>query len=64
MVAIGFEQQLSNSALCEHICMETIKKLYKTTGKFDDQHQCTPIIEAEMVSTPEGFTYNISMTPN
>ena len=41
-----------------------IKKLYKTAGKCDDQQQYKDIIEAEMVSTPEGGTDNSLMTPN
>ena len=39
MVTIGFDQSLSNSAMYEHICLENIKKLYKSSGKFDDQQQ-------------------------
>ena len=50
--------------MCEHRCLENIKKLYKTAGKCDDQQQHKAIIEAAMVSTPEGFTYNSLMTPN
>ena len=50
--------------MCEHRCLEKIKKLYKTAGKCDDQQQYKAIIEAEMVSTPEGFTDNSLMTPN
>ena len=40
------------------------KKLYKTAGKCDDQQQYKAILEAEMVSAPEGCTGNSTMTPN
>ena len=32
------------------------KKLYKHAGKCDNQKQFKDILEAAMVSTPEGFT--------
>ena len=48
----------------KHRCLENIKKLYKTGGKYDDQHQYKDILEAEMVSTPEVCNDNIPMTPN
>ena len=64
MVDIGVEQSLSNCVKYEHRCLENIKKLYKTEGKCDDKQQYKAIIEAEMVSTPEGSTKNIPMTPN
>ena len=48
----------------EHICLENIKKLYKTAGKCDHQQQYKDIIEADMVLTPEGCTDNIPITPN
>ena len=46
------------------MCLEKIKKLYKTAGKCDNQHQYKAMLESAMVSTPEGCTYNILMTPN
>ena len=55
MVIIGMYKLLSNSDLYEHRCLENIKKLYKSAGKCDDQHQSKSIIEAAMVSTPEGL---------
>ena len=45
MVAIGIDQQLRNSTLYEHICLENIKKLYKTTGKCEDQQKYKVMIE-------------------
>ena len=37
MVTIGVDQSLSNSAIYEHIWLEKIKNLYKTSGKCYDQ---------------------------
>ena len=53
---IGIEKSLSNNSLYEHKYLENIKKLYKHAGKCDDQQQFKDILEASMVSTPEGFT--------
>ena len=39
------------------------KKLYTSAGKCDDQLQFKAIIEVSMVSTPETFTDNITMSP-
>ena len=58
MVIIIVYQSLSNSSLYENICLENIKKLYKSYVKFDDQHQHKAIIETSMVFTPKGFTDN------
>ena len=46
------------------MCLENIKKLYKTAGKCDNQHHYKAILESAMVSTPEGSTDNSLMTPN
>ena len=40
----------------EHIFLENTKKLYKYTGKCDDQHQYKAILESEIFSNPEEFT--------
>ena len=58
MVTFGVHQLLSNSALYEHICLGKIKKLYKSTGKCDGQHQYKSIIGSAMISTPEVLTEN------
>ena len=42
----------------EHICLENVKKLYKSAVKCDDQQQYKAIIEAEMVYDPKVFTDN------
>ena len=47
----------------EHRCPENIKKLYKSSGKGDNQEQYKAICEAYMVSTSEGFTGNILISP-
>ena len=61
MVTIGIDKSLSNSSMYEHICLENIKKIYKTAGKCDNQQRYKSIIEAAMVSTLEGFTENSPM---
>ena len=60
---IIIDQYLRNNALYEHKCLENIKKLYKQAGKCDDQQQFKDILEAAMVSTPEGFTNNSPISP-
>ena len=62
MVTIGIDQSLSNTAIYEHICLENIKKLYTFSGKCDDKNQYKTIIEAELVSNPDIFTYNSPMS--
>ena len=57
MFTIGVDQSLTNIALCEHRCLNNIKKLYKSAGKCDKV-----ILESAMVSIPEGFTDNSSMS--
>ena len=64
MVTIGVEQSLSNSVMYKHRCLENIKKLYRTTGKCDDQQQYKAILETAIVSTPEEFTDNSPMSPS
>ena len=60
---IGIHPYLSNNSIYEHKCLENIKKLYKQAGKCKDQQQFKDILEADMVSTPEGFTDNITISP-
>ena len=38
--------------------MNNIKKIYLHAGKFDDQQNLKDILEAFLLSTPEGFTDN------
>ena len=63
MVTIAIEKLLSNSTLYTHICLESIKTLYKSDEKWNHQYQYKAIIEAEMVSTPHVLTYKIPMSP-
>ena len=55
MVDIRVDQSLRNNDLYENRFLENIKKLYKTTGKYEDQNNYKAMIEAEMASTPERF---------
>ena len=64
MVTIGAYRSLSKSAMLEHRCLENIKNLYKSAGKYDDQQQYKAIIEAAIVYTTELFTDNITMSPS
>ena len=60
---ICIHPSLSNNAIYEHKCLESIKKIYKQVGKCDDQKKIKYILEADMVSTTEGFTGNSSIYP-
>ena len=48
----------------EHRFLENINKLYKYSGKFDNQQHYKAIIETETVSNPEGFTDNSKISPS
>ena len=63
IVTIGIDQLLSNKAMYKHRYLENIKKLYTSAGKYDDQKQYKDILEADMVSTNDRFTYNSPMSP-
>ena len=60
---IGIHLYLSNNAIHEHKCLESIKKLYKQADKCDNQQQFKYILEVAMVSTPEGFTKTFLYLP-
>ena len=47
----------------EHRCQEIFKKLYMSASKFEDQRQYKVILEVAIVSTPELFTDNSTMSP-
>ena len=47
----------------EHICLKKIKKLCKSAGNCDNKQQHRAILEAAMVSNPEGFTDNSTISP-
>ena len=58
---IGIDQSLRKNALYEYKILQNINKLYKHSGKCDDQQQFKDILEAAMVSTPEVFVNNSPM---
>ena len=47
----------------KHRCLENIKKLYTSAGKYDYKKQYKAIIEAEMVSTTDIFPDNSPISP-
>ena len=63
MKAIRIDQSLCNRSSFEYKCMNNIKKIYQHAGKYDDQQNHKDIIDAAMVSTPEGVTYNSPNVP-
>ena len=56
MKTIGIDQSLFTKSSFEHRCMNNIKNIYQHAGKCDDQQNLKDIIDAAMVSTPEGVT--------
>ena len=58
MKTIGIDQSSFARSSFEHRCMNNIKKIYQHAGKCDDQHNLKDIIDAAILSTPEGFTDN------
>ena len=60
---ISIHRSLINNALYEHKCLQNINKLYKHSGKCDNQKQFKDILDAAMVSTTEGFNYNSPISP-
>ena len=59
---IGIYQSLSNNAIYEKKCLGNIKNVYRQAGKCDNQKQFKDILEADMVSTPEVFTHNSTIS--
>ena len=63
--SIGMEQSSFTRSSFEHICMNNIKKIYQHAGKCDDQQNLKDILDAAIISTPEGVTdnsHNVHMT--
>ena len=58
MKTIGIDQSSFARSYFEHRCMNNIRKIYQHVGKCDDQHNLKDIIDAAILSTPEGVTYN------
>ena len=58
MKTIGIDRSSSTRSSFEHRCMNNIKNIYQHTGNFDDQQNLKDILEAALLSTPEGFKDN------
>ena len=58
MKNIGIYQSSFTRSSFEHRCMNNIKKIYQHAGKWDDQQNLKDIIDAAVLSTPEGVTDN------
>ena len=58
MKTIGIGQSSFARSSFEHRCMNNIKKIYQHAGNCDDQHNLKDIIDAAILSTPEGVTDN------
>ena len=59
MKTIGIDQSSFTRSSFEHIYMNNIKKIYQHVGKCNYQQNFKYILEAAILYTPEGFTYNI-----
>ena len=46
---IGIDKSLSNSDIFEHRCLQNTNKLYKYSGKCDNQHELKNILDTAMV---------------
>ena len=58
MKTIGMDQSSFTRSPFEHRCMNNIKNIYQHAGKCDDQQKLKDIIDAAILSTPEGVTDN------
>ena len=58
MKTIGIEQSSLTRSSFENRCMNNIKKIYQHAGKCDDKKNLKDILEAAILSTPEGLTDN------
>ena len=58
MKTIGIDQSSFARSYFEHRCMKNIKNIYQHAGKCDDQQNLKDIIDAAILSTPEGVTDN------
>ena len=63
MKTIGIVQSVCTRSSFEHKYMNNIKKIYQHSGKCYHQQNPNDIIDAAMVSTPEGFTDNSPNMP-
>ena len=65
MKTIGIEQSFSKRSSFEHKCLNNIKEIYQHSGKCDNRKNLRDILDAAMMSNPEGVTYyspNVPMT--
>ena len=58
MKTIGIDWSSFTRSYFEHRCMNNIKNIYQHAGKFDDQQNIKDILDAAILSTPEGWTDN------
>ena len=58
MNTIGIDQSSFARSSFEKRCMNNIKNIYQNAGKCDDQQNLKDIIDAAILSTPEGVTDN------
>ena len=58
MKTIGINQSSSTRSSFEHKCINNIKKIYQPAGKCDDQQNLKDILDAAILSNPEGVTDN------
>ena len=58
MNTIGVDQSSFSRSTFENRCINNIKKIYQHAGKCDDQQNLKDIIDAAILSTPEGITDN------
>ena len=58
MKNIYIDQSSFTRSSLEHRCMNNIKKIYQHEGNCDDQQNLKDIIDAAILSTPEGVTDN------
>ena len=59
MKTIGIDQSSFTRSSFEHRYMNNIKTIYQHAGNCDDQQNLKDILEADILSTPEGVTNNI-----
>ena len=58
MKTIGIDQSSFTRSSFEHRCMNNTKNIYQHAGKCDDQQNLKDIIDASILSTPEGVKDN------
>ena len=63
MKTIGIDQSLFTMSSFEHKCFKNIQKIYQHAGKCDNQENIKDILDATMVSTPDGVTDDTTTMP-